>query len=59
MVEDSETPVNASVTPYLAVKGASEAITFYQAAFGAVEVFRLNGEDGRVSQLRSGSAGRR
>ena len=39
----------AVITPYLAVKGASDAIAFYQAAFGAVEVFRLNDADGRVS----------
>ncbi len=30
-----------SVTPYLSIKGAKEAIEFYKKAFGAVEVFRL------------------
>jgi PhnB protein len=30
-----------SVTPYLIVDGAAEAIRFYEKAFGATEVFRL------------------
>jgi PhnB protein len=30
-----------SVTPYLIVRGAIQAIEFYKAAFGAVELFRL------------------
>jgi PhnB protein len=32
-----------SVTPYLAIKGASDAIEFYKKAFGAVEVLRMPG----------------
>lgn len=36
-----------SVTPYLTVRGAAEAIAFYREAFGAVERFRLPSEDGR------------
>ena len=32
-----------SVTPYLIVKGAAEAIVFYQRAFGATELFRVPG----------------
>ncbi len=35
-----------SVTPYLIVKGAAQAIEFYKAAFGAVELFRLEMENG-------------
>lgn len=31
-----------SVTPYLTVNGAKQAIEFYQAAFGATEVLRLD-----------------
>ena len=31
-----------SVTPYLYIKGASEAIAWYQKAFGATEMMRLN-----------------
>ena len=37
-----------SVTPYLVVKGAAQAIEFYKAAFGAVELFRLEMGDGRL-----------
>ncbi|HEX5271195.1 MAG TPA: VOC family protein [Gemmataceae bacterium] len=37
-----------AVTPYLIVKGAAQAIEFYKKAFGAVELFRFPGPDGRV-----------
>jgi PhnB protein len=36
-----------SVTPYLVVKSASDAIEFYKRAFGAVERYRLNSPDGK------------
>jgi PhnB protein len=38
----------STVTPYLIVKGAAKAIGFYKEAFGASEVRRLAGPDGRV-----------
>lgn len=37
-----------TVTPYLAVKGAAEAIEFYKRALGATERFRLAGPDGKT-----------
>jgi PhnB protein len=37
-----------TATPYLIVKGAAQAIDFYKAAFGATELFRMAGPDGRV-----------
>lgn len=37
-----------SVTPYLSVKGAAEAIEFYKRAFGATELFRMPMPDGKV-----------
>ena len=37
-----------AVTPYLIVKGAAQAIEFYKKAFGAKEVMRFPGPDGRV-----------
>jgi PhnB protein len=37
-----------AVTPYLTVTGAAKALEFYQNAFGAVEMVRLVGPDGRV-----------
>jgi len=37
-----------SVTPYLIIMGAAEAIGFYKKAFGAVELFRFPSPDGKV-----------
>ncbi len=36
-----------TITPYLVVRDAAEAIAFYQKAFGAIERFRLAGPDGK------------
>ncbi len=33
--------------PYLTVKGAADAIAFYQKAFGAKELTRMHGQDGK------------
>ena len=38
-----------SVTPYIVVDGAARAIEFYKQAFGATELFRMDGPDGRVA----------
>jgi PhnB protein len=35
------------ITPYLTVKGAADAIAFYQKAFGATEDMRMPAEDGK------------
>ena len=35
-------------TPYLAIKGAADAIEFYKKAFGATETLRIPGPDGRI-----------
>src|SRR5260370_41923748 len=37
-----------SVTPYMICKGAAEAIEFYKTAFGAVEVMRMAGPNGKI-----------
>lgn len=37
-----------AVTPYLIVQGADRAIAFYAQAFGARELYRMKGPDGRV-----------
>ena len=37
-----------SLTPYLVIKGAAEAIEFYKSAFGAVEIIRMPGPGGRI-----------
>jgi PhnB protein len=37
-----------TVTPYLIIKNAANAIEFYKKAFGAKELFRMPGPNGRV-----------
>jgi PhnB protein len=37
-----------SLTPYLTIDGAAEAIEFYKRAFGAEEMFRMDMPDGRI-----------
>ena len=37
-----------AVTPYLVVKGAAQAIEYYQDVFGATIVVRMDGPDGKV-----------
>jgi PhnB protein len=37
-----------SVTPYLVIKGAAQAIDYYKKVFGATEVVRMNGPGGTV-----------
>lgn len=47
-----------SVTPYLIVKGAADAILFYQKAFGASELMRLDGPGDQLmhAELQIGSS---
>jgi PhnB protein len=47
-----------ALTPYLVVRGAAEAIAFYTRAFGARELYRMPGADGRVmhAELELGDA---
>jgi PhnB protein len=47
-----------SVTPYLIVNGAARAIDFYKMAFGATEIMRMPGPNGRVmhAELRIGDS---
>lgn len=51
--------VRATVTPYLSVRGAAEAIDFYKKAFGATEEYRLNQPDGRIGHATINIAGAR
>jgi len=37
-----------AVTPYLIIKGAAQAIDYYKKIFGATELFRMDGPDGKV-----------
>ena len=47
-----------SITPYLIVKGAAEALEFYGKAFNATEVMRLPGPGGKVmhAELQIGNS---
>jgi PhnB protein len=47
-----------SVTPYLIVKGAADAIEFYKQAFGATELMRMPSPDGRIghAEVRIGDS---
>ncbi|MFL6128830.1 MAG: VOC family protein [Mycobacteriales bacterium] len=47
-----------SLAPWLAVRDAARAVEFYRAAFGAEEVYRLDGDGGTVAvaQLRVGGS---
>ncbi|MDB6022105.1 MAG: Glyoxalase/bleomycin resistance protein/dioxygenase [Pedosphaera sp.] len=37
-----------TVTPYLILKGAAQGLEFYKKAFGATEIMRMSGPDGKV-----------
>jgi PhnB protein len=37
-----------TLSPYLIVRGASDALEFYKKAFGASEIFRLDMPDGKI-----------
>ncbi len=47
-----------SVTPYLIVDGATRALDFYKRAFGAVELMRMPGPDGKLghAEIRIGDS---
>ena len=48
---------NTSISPMLSVRRGAEAVRFYKAAFGATELFRLDGEGGSVvAQLSVGAS---
>ena len=47
-----------SVTPYLIVDGGADAIDYYKRAFGAVELMRMQGPNGKIghAELRIGNS---
>ncbi len=47
-----------SVTTYLVLRGAADAIAFYEKAFGAKELYRLPGPDGTVGHAELDFGGR-
>lgn len=49
--------MSASISPMLSVRNGAKAVEFYKSAFGAGELFRLDGEDGGVvARLSVGGA---
>jgi PhnB protein len=47
-----------TITPYLIIRGAAKAIDYYKKVFGATEVFRMDGPDGKVghAELKIGDS---
>ena len=45
----SSEPFKTTIAPWLTVSDAQKALDFYTAAFGAVEVYRLDGDDGKIA----------
>jgi PhnB protein len=47
-----------SITPYLVIKGAADAIEYYKNVFGATEVMRMAQPDGRIghAELKIGNS---
>ena len=48
MTDQSTPPIHQPIMPHLCVAGAADAIDFYTRAFGATEMMRLPGPDGRL-----------
>lgn len=47
-----------SITPYLMINGVAEAIEFYQRAFGATQLFKLDAPGGKIghAEIRLGNS---
>ncbi|MGA7167838.1 MAG: VOC family protein [Candidatus Sulfotelmatobacter sp.] len=47
-----------TITPYLIIKGAAQAIEYYKKVFGATETVRMNGPEGKVghAELKIGNS---
>ena len=51
------TKLKTTLAPMLSVRNGAKAVEFYKAAFGATELFRLDGDDGKVvAQLKVGES---
>lgn len=44
-------PFSPSIAPWLTVRNSAEAVEFYKEAFGAIEVYRLDGGGSVVARL--------
>src|SRR5580658_3815029 len=57
MPDPSHNPTKTALAPMLSVRNGAKAVEFYKAAFGAVELFRIDAESGAaVAQLSVGTA---
>ncbi len=47
-----------TITPYLIIRGAAQAIDYYKKVFGAIEIMRMPGPDGKVghAELKIGDS---
>lgn len=45
----SSVAFKTTIAPWLAASDAQEAVDFYTAAFGAIEGYRLAGDDGKLA----------
>jgi PhnB protein len=48
MPENKASTITTSIAPWLSVRNSARAVDFYKSAFGATEVFRLDGDGGSV-----------
>jgi PhnB protein len=54
---NKDSSIHSSVAPWLSVRDSTSAVSFYKAAFGATEVYRLETPDGLVARLSVNGAG--
>jgi PhnB protein len=51
-----DVPVSSTLAPWLLVRDSIQAVEFYKLAFGAQEIYRLEGHGGVVSRLAVGNS---
>src|ERR1700724_3261840 len=57
MALHSEASIPCSIAPWLSVRDGERAVAFYKSAFGATEVYRLDGPEGGGVVVRLSVAG--
>jgi PhnB protein len=48
VTSSTEAPTKTSIAPLLSVRQGAKAVDFYKAAFGALELYRIDSDDGAV-----------
>jgi PhnB protein len=56
-IKSARDDVCMPISPWLSVRGGARAVEFYKSAFGAAEVFHLDGPDGTVVSRLSAHGG--